>query len=103
MKHGLSDSTLQKICSVLARYPQVAKAVLYGSRADGTHSDSSDIDLTLYGSHDLTLRVHHKIANELDDLLLPYTIDLSIFRDLNNFELIEHIRDTGVAVYERKV
>lgn len=30
---GLKESTIQKICAVFARYPQVEKAVLYGSRA----------------------------------------------------------------------
>ena len=36
MKYGLSERTLQKIQGVLSRYPQVEKAILYGSRAAGT-------------------------------------------------------------------
>ena len=42
---GLSDSVTQKICAVLNRYPQVERAVLYGSRAKGSHKNGSDIDL----------------------------------------------------------
>lgn len=103
MKYGLSKSTIQKICTVLARYPQVERAVLYGSRVMGTYDNGSDIDMTLCGGFDLTLSVHHKIADELDDLLLPYTIDLSIFRDINNPKLVKHIQAFGVPLYERKM
>ena len=41
------------------------------------------------------------IASELDDLLLPYTIDLSIFEQLGHPELREHIERVGVF-YERQ-
>ena len=48
MTFGLSDATIEKIRSVFARYPQVEKAVLYGSRAKGTFRNGSDIDLSLF-------------------------------------------------------
>ncbi len=86
---GLSDSVVHRICAVFSRYPQVAEAILYGSRAMGTYKNGSDIDLTLCGGEDLTLRVCHRIADELDDLLLPYTIDLSILRDISGPRLVE--------------
>jgi predicted nucleotidyltransferase len=101
MKYGLKDATIRKIRTVFARYPQVEKAVLYGSRAKGSHKNGSDIDLTLYGNKDLTLNVLNKITHELDDLLLPYTIDLSIFRDISDTDVIEHIKRVGVIFYEK--
>ncbi len=99
---GLSESVVHRICSVFSRYPQVAEAILYGSRAKGTYRKGSDIDLTLCGGEDLTLRVRHRIADELDDLLLPYTIDLSILRDINDPDVLQHIERVGVALYERQ-
>jgi predicted nucleotidyltransferase len=75
MKYGLPQSTLKKICGVLRRPPQVERADLYGSRAKGNYQRGSDIDLTLCGGADLTLNVLYRIMDELDDLLLPYTID----------------------------
>ncbi len=101
MKYGLSDATIQKICTVLARFPQVDQAVLYGSRAKGNYKNGSDIDLTLYGGKDLTLNVLYKIMNDLDDLLLPYTIDVSIFNDISDPDVVEHIRRVGVTLYEK--
>jgi predicted nucleotidyltransferase len=100
MKFGLKETTIEKICSVFAGFPQVKKAVLYGSRAKGNYKNGSDIDLTLHGK-DLTLNVLYKIDQELDDLLLPYTFDLSIFERLSDPEFIDHIQRVGVVFYQR--
>ncbi len=101
MDYGLPPSAIERIQAVFARHPEVERAVLYGSRAKGTHKAGSDIDLTLYGEK-LALPQLAAVASELDDLLLPYTIDLSIFALLNNTELREHIGRVGKVFYERE-
>jgi predicted nucleotidyltransferase len=101
MKYGLPDAAIQNICAVLDRYPQVKQAILYGSRAKGNHKNGSDIDLTLYGGTDLTLPVLYRIMDELDDLLLPYTIDLSIYANIGDPDVIAHIKRVGVTFYEK--
>jgi len=100
-RFGLKDTTIQKICDVLAKYPQVEKAVLYGSRAKGNYKNGSDIDLTLLGGETLTMNILYRIMSELDDLLLPYTIDLSIFQHISDPDLIEHIERVGVLFYQK--
>ncbi len=100
-RFGLEESTIQKICTVLSHYPQVERAILYGSRAKGNYRLGSDIDLTLIGRDDLTLNVLYRIMDELDDLLLPYMIDLSILNAIEDEELVGHIRRAGVKFYER--
>ncbi|RKU27796.1 hypothetical protein C6499_11215 [Candidatus Poribacteria bacterium] len=101
MQHGLSAQTLQKIHDVLVRYPQVEEAVLYGSRARGDYKNGSDIDLTLRGGNALTHTTLSQIANDLDDQLLPYTIDLSIFGNIRNPEMVEQIERVGVVFYKK--
>ena len=101
MKYGLPQATFQKICGILSRYPQVEQAILYGSRAKGNYKNGSDIDLTLRGGADLTLNVIYRILNDLDELLLPYTIDLSIFDDISDHDVIEHIQRVGIMFYEK--
>jgi predicted nucleotidyltransferase len=101
MKYGLSAQTLQKIRDVFMRYPQVEEAVLYGSRARGDHKNGSDIDLTLRGGNALTHTTLSRIANDLDDQLLPYTIDLSIFKNIRNPEMIDQIERVGIALYKK--
>lgn len=102
LSFGLKEATIQKICAVFAHYSQVEKAVLYGSRAKGNFKNGSDIDLTLCGEADLKLDVLYKIIEELDDLLLPYTIDLSIFRNISDPDVVEHIQRVGVTFYEKE-
>lgn len=91
-KYGLKESTIAEIEQV----------ILCGSRTMGTYRNGSDIDITIKGdsvTHSQLLR----IENRLDDLLLPYTIDLSLLRQIDNNELLDHIRRVvGVMFYERK-
>lgn len=101
MNHGLADSTVAQIREVLARFPEVEKAILYGSRAKGNFKPGSDIDLTLLGAN-LTGKILGQIQSELDDGLLPYRFDLSIFSQITETELIEHIRRVGIVFYEKK-
>lgn len=99
-RFGLTEATIEKITGIMASHPRVEQALLYGSRAKGNYKNGSDIDLTLMGqglqTDDLL-----KIMGELDDLLLPYMIDLSLFHQLNHPELIEHIQRAGIVFYER--
>ena len=101
MKYGLRESIVEEICAVLAKFPQIEKAVLYGSRAKGNYRNGSDIDLTLFGGADLKLDILNKVSNDLDDLLLPYTIDLSIFHDISDPEVVTHIERAGTNFYFR--
>ncbi len=100
-RFGLPETTIQKISAVLARHPQVKQAILYGSRAKGNYKHGSDIDLTLRGEADLNLRVLYQIVDELDDLLLPYTIDLSLYNHIADPDVIAHIQRVGVTFYEK--
>lgn len=42
MKFGLPAGVVRKITAVFARYPQVEKATLYGSRAKGNYKTGAD-------------------------------------------------------------
>jgi predicted nucleotidyltransferase len=102
MRYGLREQTIESICEVLAKHPAVEKAVLYGSRALGNYKPGSDIDLTLLGES-LTSEELGSIDEELDDLLLPYQIDLSIFHRIENGNLRDHIERIGVDFFRRFV
>ena len=101
MKFGLSEEVLHRIYEVFHRYPQVEKVILYGSRAMDRHRCNSDIDLTLLGP-ELNLKTLFKIEAELDDLLLPYKMDLSVFDHIDNPDLIDHIRRVGKVFYQKE-
>lgn len=96
---GLKTADIEKIQQVFLAHPEVKKAVLYGSRAKGNFKPFSDIDLTLFGS-ELNLTIQQKIEHELDDLLLPYTFDLTLFEKIDNMELKDHIQRVGRVFFE---
>ncbi|MES2162317.1 MAG: nucleotidyltransferase domain-containing protein [Pseudomonadota bacterium] len=97
---GLKNSVVASICTVFSAYPEIEQVILYGSRAQGTFMRGSDIDLCLTGAG-LNMPLLLKIENQLDDLLLPYKIDLSIRNRIDNPELLAHIERVGVSFYHR--
>lgn len=95
---GLSLATITTLQGVFAKHSEVEQALLYGSRAKGNFRKGSDIDLTLIGEK-LDYRLLTRIENDIDDLLLPYTVDLSLFKQIDNPDLLDHIRRVGLIFY----
>lgn len=98
--HGLPAHTVASIAAVLTDFPQVEQAILHGSRARGNFRHGSDIDLCLDGTR-LSVSLLFKIEHALDNLLLPYKIDLSIREQIDNPELLAQIEQLGISFYRR--
>ena len=98
---GLSPRVTSIVHQVLAEFPAVEKAVIYGSRAKGTHKPGSDIDLTLFGE-DLTSDILRQISSRLDEAPIPHTVDLSLYAQLDHENLREHINRAGRPFYTRQ-
>jgi predicted nucleotidyltransferase len=61
-------TVLDKVVSVLANVSGIQSVVLGGSRARGTHSTDSDIDIGIYCNRDtLDLESLNKVAKLVDD------------------------------------
>ena len=99
---GLSAETLDKLNSVFAQHSAIDTVLIYGSRAKGNYRAGSDIDLTIKGG-EISFTELMQIENQIDDLMLPYTVDLSQYKLLVNAELIAHIERVGVEIYARDV
>lgn len=100
MEFGLEEKIIAKINNVFKKYPQVFEVILYGSRAKGNFKNGSDVDLVLIGNR-LDLSLLYKIRNEIDDLLLPYSFDISILNLITNENLLEHINRAGKIFYRK--
>ena len=97
---GLTKEDIDRIRAVFANYKPVEKALLYGSRAMGNHQPASDIDIALVG-HGIDLSLQTSIAFDLDDLMLPYKFDVSVYERITNAALIDHINRVGKELYQR--
>jgi uncharacterized protein len=91
---GLSPRTLGQLRGVLDKHAGIQRAIIYGSRAKGNFRPGSDIDLTL-DAPGLMFSELLRINGELDDLMLPYTIDLSLLKQIDNPSLLSHIERVG--------
>ncbi len=98
-KYGLEEEEWEKVFSVFSRFPQIERAVLFGSRAKGTNKPFSDVDIALEGEG-LSLDDLLLLKIEIDDLLLPYEFDFCICKDLKNENLKSHIERRGIKIYE---
>ena len=92
---GLSDIELSSIRAVFADFADI-KAVVFGSRARGDYRPSSDIDIALEGN--VSISEVAQLEERLDDLLLPYRIDLIRYNNLQNDALKYNIATEGIAL-----
>ena len=93
----LLASELELVRSVLRQHREIESATLFGSRAKGTHSDRSDVDLALAGP--LGALGAEAIAAELEELPLPYRFDVHALAAISHTPLLEHIARVGMVIY----
>ncbi len=91
MEFGLKDNEINAL----------RETIIYGSRARGTNKVASDIDITLKGSN-LTYLQLALLDAKIDDLYLPYFVDLSLFSMLRNEDLIDSIEHEGKVIYRNE-
>ena len=102
MEFGLKDQEISALRDVLASIPEVEEAIIYGSRARGTNRISSDIDMTLKGDK-LTYLQLALLDARIDDLYLPYFVDLSLFSMIKNTDLVASIEREGKVLYSSDI
>ncbi|MFE3869302.1 nucleotidyltransferase domain-containing protein [Flavobacterium sp. LS2P90] len=100
IQFGLKQEDIDKINHVFARYNGIDSVIIYGSRAKRNFKVGSDIDLTII-ENSISFPKFLEIENTLDDLLLPYKIDLSLKRKISNVDLLLHIDRVGKLFYKR--
>lgn len=90
MLYGLPEYAVQSIKFCLASNQRIKPAVLYGSRAKGNYLAGSDIDLVLEVP-DLTINDLLRFETCLDDLILAWQFDVSIYSHISNEGFREHL------------
>ena len=99
---GFSPRALGLLRGVFAQNAHVERAIVYGSRAKGNYRNGSDIDITLEGPA-LTFTDLMRIETALDDLNLPWEIDLSLISHIDNPDLLAHIARVGKPLWVREL
>jgi predicted nucleotidyltransferase len=98
---GIDESIIEDIVNIIRKYKEVTRAVIFGSRARGDYKKASDIDIALFGDN-LTNTINTKIFFEIDELYMPYKVDLINFNTLGKENRIrENILKEGVEIYAK--
>ncbi|MCR6109471.1 nucleotidyltransferase domain-containing protein [Bacillus sp. A301a_S52] len=98
---GLREEDIQYIREVLAKYTEVEKAIIFGSRALGNYKKGSDVDIALVGKDVKSINI-----TALDSLLneespLPYFFDIIHYDSISNENLKGHIDMEGKEVFHK--
>ena len=95
MKYNLPDRVFREL-SALARKYSITKIILLGSRARGTNTERSDIDIAVYGGNfeDFYWDVKEKINSLLIFDIIQADSQISD-------ELKKEIKKDGVVIYEK--
>lgn len=100
--YGLLDRDLKYIVSALNKFPQIDKAIIFGSRAIGNYKKGSDIDLALIG-YQITDDILTKLYDCLnEEYPIPYFFDLLHYESISNEKLKKHINDYAKVIYTRE-
>ncbi len=94
MKHNIPDRVLMDI-ERFAKINGVKKVILFGSRARGTHSEKSDIDLAVSGGD--VLNFYYDLEEKAWTLLLFDVVNLD--KGISE-ELQKEIDRDGAILYE---
>lgn len=95
MKVNIPDRVLKEITEFAAKH-NVDKVILFGSRARGTHTERSDIDIAVRGGDrdafywDIKEKVHSLLS-----------FDVVFLDKSTSKELMNELERDGVTIYEK--
>lgn len=101
MTDGLKDAHRDAIVAVIAANERVERAVLFGSRATGTNTATSDADIALFGDR-LTLTDLARLSAAVAAIPMAQSVDLILYHSVRDRTLLEHIRNDGVEWFSRE-
>ncbi|MGC8764727.1 MAG: nucleotidyltransferase family protein [Brevinematia bacterium] len=96
MKINIDEKLLKKIVSFLKEYPEIKRAVIFGSRVRGDSSYNSDIDIAIDAESELPT----SFFLDMDEIAGLYKVDILIMKKISDENLKNEIEKYGVEIYK---
>jgi len=93
---------IKKVIEPIVKGTKVKRVVLFGSHAQGTASENSDIDLFIDSNGEITGLAYFDLKSKMED---AFAMDIDLLPDLDvipGSRVAHQINESGVTVYERK-
>lgn len=100
MEFGLSDRQLETIIRIIEKYNDIVEVILFGSRAEGTNREASDVDIAVKFSEDNN-DIILALKNDFEESSLPFFFDVIDYCHTNNNKLKKHIDLYGKSIFKR--
>lgn len=98
---GLTQRALKLLRDLFATNSHIDRAIVYGSRAKGNYRHGSDIDIAL-DAPSMDFVGFSRLCTAVDDLMLPWNVDLSLLSHIDNPDLLDHIARVGQPLWIKK-
>lgn len=99
--YGIYDKSFLLILESFKSFPEIEKAIIFGSRAMGNYKKGSDIDLAIVGNN-INDRIKTRLSSMLNqELPIPYFVDVVDYKSISSEELVKHIDTEGKLIYTR--
>ena len=96
---GIPERASAPLLQLCQQAPGVMEVWLFGSRAMGRQREGSDLDLCLVGKS-ITHVDRLRLMQAIDELLLPWSVDLVLRHELPP-ELLDHLVRVGRCLWKR--
>jgi predicted nucleotidyltransferase len=97
LRYGIRTGVWNQLLPILRSLPAVEQVVLFGSRAKGNFKPGSDIDLCVKGDA-LTDQDLKHLQQRIEELDLPWVVDLLHYESISDPSVTSHIDRVGVAL-----
>ena len=101
MNHGIGQNHLQMIRQILAENcPHIDRVSLFGSRATGQFTPTSDIDLVLYGP--ISEPERDRIHTCFHESRIPHRVDLIAYDHISHRGLKRRVDAIARPLFDRQ-
>jgi predicted nucleotidyltransferase len=94
---NFNKDILNKIKNQIQRNKDIKEIILFGSRAKNVAKNGSDIDIAIIGNN-LSFKDICDISANIEELNLPYKVDIINYNKITNSALLEHIKKVGIKL-----
>ena len=101
MNFGVSQQHKDILIAIFEKHLPSGKVIIYGSRAKGSFTQRSDIDLVIKHSNSIDRNLLEEIREAIEESDFPYLADIKFFETIISSKLIEHIKRVGKVFYEK--